>query len=110
MYCPNCGKEYTEKVNFCCQCGTVLAGPPAPAKRLTRSIKDKKIAGVCGGLADYLDMDATLVRLVWVMLAIFAGWGLLGYLIAWIVLPVQPQPSMTTAVAPSGSPQTATNN
>lgn len=105
MFCPKCGKEYTEKVNFCCQCGTGLSGPPAPQKKLTRSIKDKKIAGVCGGLAEYLDMDSTLVRLIWVMLAIFAGWGVLGYLIAWIVLPEQPQPLASPAVTPSGSPQ-----
>src|SRR5512146_2811448 len=99
MFCPNCGKEYTEKVNFCCQCGKHLAGPPAPPKRLTRSATDKKIAGVCGGLAEYLDMDPTLVRLIWVMLALFVGWGILGYLIAWIVLPEQPQPYTGTVVA-----------
>lgn len=105
MFCPKCGKEYTEKVNFCCQCGTTLSGPPAPPKRLTRSIHDKKIAGVCGGLAEYTDMDPTLVRLIWVMLALFVGWGVLGYLIAWIVLPEQPQPLASTTLAPSASPQ-----
>src|SRR5690242_10179750 len=51
MFCPKCGKEYTERVNYCCQCGTSLSGRPTPPKKLTRSIKDKKIAGVCGGLA-----------------------------------------------------------
>jgi phage shock protein C len=109
MFCPQCGREYTEKVNFCCQCGTRLSGPPAPPKRLTRSMKDKKIAGVCGGLAEYLDMDPTLVRLIWVMLALFVGWGVLGYVIAWIVLPEQPQPYVNTAVTTSGSPQPASN-
>jgi phage shock protein C len=107
MFCPKCGKEYTERVNYCCQCGTSLCGPPAPPKKLTRSIRDKKIAGVCGGLADYLDMDPTLVRLVWVMLAIFVGWGIIGYLIAWIVLPEQPDPLPVAAVVPSGTPQPA---
>ena len=107
MFCPKCGKEYMEKVNFCCQCGTSLSGPPAPQKKLTRSLTDKKIAGVCGGLAEYMDMDPTLVRLVWVMLAIFAGWGVLGYLIAWIVLPEQPQAITSSAAVPAGSPQTA---
>jgi phage shock protein C len=107
MFCPKCGREYTEKVNFCCQCATLLSGPPAPQKRLTRSIRDKKIAGVCGGLAEYLDMDSTLVRLVWVMLALFVGWGVIGYIIAWIVLPEQPIPLATTTLAPSASPQPA---
>jgi phage shock protein C len=108
MFCPKCGREYTENVNFCCQCGNQLSGPPAPPKRLTRSVTDKKIAGVCGGLADYLDIDPTLIRLVWVMLALFVGWGVLGYLIAWIVLPEQQQPHVSTAIAPSGAPQAAT--
>ena len=109
MFCPKCGKEYTERVNFCCQCGTSLSGRPTPPKKLTRSIQDKKIAGVCGGLADYLDMDATLVRLVWVMLAIFVGWGVIGYIIAWIVLPEHPDPQPAIAVAPLGTPQPSTS-
>lgn len=107
MFCPKCGKEYAEKVNFCCQCGTSFSGPPAPPKKLTRSIRDKKIAGVCGGLAEYMDMDPTLVRLIWVMLAIFVGWGIIGYLIAWIVLPEQPALAASTTLAPSVSSQTA---
>jgi len=105
MFCPKCGKEYAEKVNFCCQCGNSFSGPPAPPKRLTRSISDKKIAGVCGGLAEYLDMDSTLVRLIWVMMALFVGWGVLGYLIAWIVLPEQPAFQASTTLAPSASSQ-----
>ncbi len=108
MFCPKCGKEYTEKVNYCCQCGTLMFGPPTAPKKLTRSVLDKKIAGVCGGLAEYLDMDPTLVRLVWVMLAIFVGWGIIGYIIAWIVLPEQPLPA--TALVPSGAPQPAPNH
>jgi len=107
MFCPKCGREHIEKVNYCCQCGNQLSGPPAPPKRLTRSVTNKKIAGVCGGLADYMDIDATLIRLVWVMLALFVGWGVLGYLIAWIVLPEQPQPYKGEVAAPSGSPQPA---
>ncbi|HEV2350662.1 MAG TPA: PspC domain-containing protein [Terriglobia bacterium] len=82
-----------------------MSGPPTPPKRLTRSIDDKKIAGVCGGLAEYLDLDPTLVRIVWVMLALFVGWGVLGYLIAWMVLPEQPQPLASTTLASSASPQ-----
>lgn len=102
MFCPGCGREYSQRVNFCCHCGAAMFVPAAsstPQKKLCLSRTDKKIAGVCGGLAEYLNLDPTLVRLVWVMLAIFAGWGVLGYLIAWIVLPLEPEPHSSTAVA-----------
>jgi phage shock protein PspC (stress-responsive transcriptional regulator) len=46
------------------------------------------IAGVCGGLAEYLDMDPTLIRLVWVLVALLAGTGILVYLIMWVVMPL----------------------
>jgi phage shock protein PspC (stress-responsive transcriptional regulator) len=58
--------------------------------RLARSATDKKIAGVCGGLAAYFDMDATAVRLAVVILAIYPGaivCGVLAYVIAWLVIP-----------------------
>src|SRR5579862_2633554 len=58
MFCPQCGKEYTQRVNFCCHCGAALSVPPArPRKKLARSRTDRKIAGVCGGFADYLELD-----------------------------------------------------
>jgi len=78
--------------------------PPSPHKRLTRSRTNKKIAGVCGGVAEYLDVDPTLVRVAWVMLALFVGWGLVGYLIAWIIMP--DEPVAETAIA-STAPQPA---
>ena len=56
-------------------------------KRLVRSSLDKKIAGVCGGLARYFDIDATLVRVVFVLLALFSGGGLILYIILWLVMP-----------------------
>jgi phage shock protein C len=82
--------------------------PAMPGKKLVRSRTDKKIAGVCGGFADYLDIDATLVRLIWLMLAFFGGWGLIGYLIAWIIMPEAPQTA--TAAAPSLATQPAPNH
>lgn len=59
-------------------------------KKLYRSRDDKMIAGVCGGLGDYFDVDSTLVRLLAVVL-FFAGIGLIAYLIAWIVVPLEPK-------------------
>jgi phage shock protein C len=55
-------------------------------KRLYRSKKERMIAGVCGGLGEYLNVDPTIIRLVWVLLA-FSGAGIIAYIIAWIIVP-----------------------
>ncbi|MDW7672144.1 MAG: PspC domain-containing protein [Bacillota bacterium] len=61
-------------------------------KRLYVSEKDKKLAGVCGGIAEYFEVDPTLVRLIWVILTIFSiGFGgIIAYLIAMAVMPKPP--------------------
>lgn len=56
-------------------------------KRLTRSEKERILGGVCGGLAEYFNLDPTLVRLVFVLLALAGGAGLLVYIILWIIMP-----------------------
>ena len=56
-------------------------------KRLVRNVQDKKIAGVCAGLADYLDIDATLVRRLWILFTLLGGSGILAYLIFWLIMP-----------------------
>jgi phage shock protein PspC (stress-responsive transcriptional regulator) len=55
--------------------------------RLYRSTTDKVIGGVCGGLGDYLNIDPVIVRIIFVLLAIFGGSGVLVYIILWIVIP-----------------------
>ncbi|MCI0707507.1 MAG: PspC domain-containing protein [Ignavibacteriae bacterium] len=62
---------------------------PEP-KRLYRSRTNKVIAGVCGGVAEYLGIDATLVRVLWVLFTIFGGGGLLLYIAALIIVPQNP--------------------
>lgn len=56
-------------------------------KRLTKSKTEKKIFGVCGGLAEYLDVDPTVVRLIWAGSVIVFGVGVIGYLAAALILP-----------------------
>ena len=56
-------------------------------KRLTKSATDKKIAGVCGGIAEYANIDPTIVRLLWVLFGLFAGSGVLAYIVAAIIIP-----------------------
>ena len=96
MLCPNCQKDIAAGSKFCYNCGakqseTGSAAPPPPAyaarKRLVRSTNDRKIAGVCAGLADYFDLDPMIIRIVWVLVFFCAGAGLLAYIILWIVLP-----------------------
>ncbi|HBH21676.1 MAG TPA: PspC family transcriptional regulator [Rikenellaceae bacterium] len=56
-------------------------------KRLTLSSSDVKIAGVCGGIAEYLNVDSTLIRILFIVFACCGGWGVLAYLICWAVMP-----------------------
>lgn len=107
MFCPRCGKEYTERLNYCSHCGTALLTPISAQKKLTRSLHNKKIAGVCGGFGEYFDLDPTLIRLVWLMTALFLGWGFIAYIIAWIVMPYGPPPQPVAAPAPAATPQPA---
>ena len=58
-------------------------------RRLHRSSKDKMICGVCGGLGECLDVDPTLIRLIWVLLTCWAGMSILAYLIAAIIIPME---------------------
>jgi phage shock protein C len=96
MTCPNCRRDIADYSNFCYYCGARQQGAAAPGrvaqKRLMRSSVDSKLAGVCGGIAEYLDVDSTIVRLVWVLVFIFTGFipGGLAYVIAWIVMPQAP--------------------
>jgi len=110
MVCANCQKQIADGSNFCYNCGTQQPGvgaasnaiPCPPRKRLVRSTTDKKIAGVAAGLADYFDLDPTIVRVVWLLAILFAGTGLIAYLILWIALPPGPTGVMTNS-APSAS-------
>ncbi|MBN2395151.1 MAG: PspC domain-containing protein [Candidatus Atribacteria bacterium] len=59
-------------------------------KRLYRSKKDSMLGGVCGGIAEYFDIDSTLVRILAVLVVLLGGVGVIAYIIAWIVIPLNP--------------------
>lgn len=102
MLCGSCQKVIIDGSKFCYNCGAkqTAEGAPqatpasAPAQhsrgKLMRSSTDKKLGGVCAGVGNYLDLDITLVRVLWVLAVLCAGTGLLLYIILWIVLPVEP--------------------
>lgn len=56
-------------------------------KRLCRSIKDKKIAGVCGGLAKYFKVDPAIVRIIFLLAALVWGFSIILYIVCWICVP-----------------------
>lgn len=60
-------------------------------KKLYKSRSDKKLCGVCGGLAKYLEMDPTIVRLIGAALVLFTGVGLVAYIVAALVIPFEPE-------------------
>lgn len=98
MFCRNCGTQRDPASRFCPSCGTATgsATPPQPSAvypptaRLTRSRNSRVIAGVCSGLAEHYGWDLTIIRLVLVLCVLFAGTGVLAYIIAWIVIPEAP--------------------
>lgn len=59
-------------------------------KRLYRSRYEKKLGGVCAGLAKYFEIDVSLVRLLWILLAVVYGSGILAYIVAWVIIPEEP--------------------
>ena len=59
-------------------------------ERVYRSRTDTKIAGVCGGLAQYFDIDPVIVRLCWLLFVFWGGSGVIVYIIAWFVIPLEP--------------------
>lgn len=84
-------------------------------KELKRSRTDRMVAGVCGGIGEYLDIDPNVIRLIWVVVTVFTvGTGILAYLLAWLVIPeaappaTETEPFGTTAVSgvPAGAETT----
>ena len=59
-------------------------------KKLYRSKTDYKLMGVCGGLAKYLDLDSTVIRVVWIIISLMGGLGLLAYIACSLIIPQEP--------------------
>lgn len=65
------------------------------AKKLLKSSKNKKLSGVCGGLAEYFGIDATIVRLIFALCVLFIGYGIMTYLVCLIMMPSEPEQVIT---------------
>ena len=96
MACLRCHRDVASDASYCPACGAPQYGDSGPAwakRRLVRIRAEEKLAGVCAGIADYLDVDVTLVRALWLALSIVPGaivGGIVAYALAWMVMPEGP--------------------
>ena len=104
MYCWNCGKQLEDTANYCSACGAARTVRTHSSNgygqaSLRRIREGKKIAGVCGGVARYFNIDVTLVRILWVLLTICPPLpGLVAYIVCWIAMP-QDLPAVEASTA-----------
>jgi phage shock protein C len=70
--------------------GTEWSLTMADVRKLYRSRTNRQVAGVCGGLAEHFNMDATLIRVLFVVLAVLGGSGIIIYIAMWIIVPQEP--------------------
>lgn len=91
MYCNYCGKAIQDDANVCAYCGRVVGARVVTRPPLVRARAGRKIAGVCLGLAHHMAVDATLMRIIVVCLTIVFPPTLLAYLLAWIIMPEEPE-------------------
>jgi len=107
MYCTHCAKELREEERFCSACGSARQEPAGFNRRrdeaeLSRPRQGKRIAGVCAGVARYFDLDVTLVRIVWLVLVFIPPVpGIIAYIVCWIVMPRDPEPTNVGVPSPA---------
>ena len=93
MNCARCARKISDDSAYCAHCGSPQRGGDAGAtraRRLERSVSDRQIVGVCGGIGTYLGLDSTVVRILWIVLSVVPGaifFGLIAYLAAWLLIP-----------------------
>ncbi|MGH7826278.1 MAG: PspC domain-containing protein [Candidatus Binatia bacterium] len=86
--CSYCAEEIQDEAVRCKHCGSNLAISPWPSRRLYRSQRDRKVAGISGGLGDYFNCDPNLIRVAWVVATFLsAGIAILLYLALIFVIP-----------------------
>ena len=110
MYCTQCGIQLQDNDKYCSQCAAPTPNARAeqaqrayehPPKPLRRSMKDKKLGGVCAGIAEFANVDIVLVRVLVVAATLCSGGiGLLAYIASWIIIPLDRGPELHAAAHP----------
>jgi phage shock protein C len=94
MYCNYCGHAMADAAIACPGCGrgvAAVASHAVPPRRILRPQQGRWIAGVCAAVANYFRLDVALIRIVWLLVALFGGGGIIAYIVAWILIPEEPQ-------------------
>jgi len=93
MYCNACGKLIAEDSRFCSSCGNAVGNAPTQKKLMRAPRGERKIAGVCSGLAQYFAVDVLLLRILYIFLTLATGVcpGVITYLLAWFIVPEKPE-------------------
>jgi phage shock protein PspC (stress-responsive transcriptional regulator) len=96
--CPYCAEEIRAEAIKCRFCGTPLEAGSVLTRSWYRSREGKMIVGVCAGLAEQFGISVTILRLAFVLGTLVGGWGIVVYLVLWVIMPYHPRPGM--AVVP----------
>lgn len=106
MNCTHCNREIADYSSYCSYCGA-RQQTSGRHRQLMLSSTNSKIAGVCGGIAEYFDVDPTVVRLIWAVLSVVPGGlvgGVLAYIFAWLIIPRAPAAVSNVSPAPVDHP------
>ena len=91
-HCPYCAEEIRAEARKCRHCGSMVEGGNAFTRTWYRVRETKTVAGVCAGLAEQFAVSVTLVRLAFLLSALFGGgMGIVIYLVLWVVMPYRPE-------------------
>lgn len=90
--CPYCAEDIQDAAVKCRYCGSTLTGTEL-SRTWYRSRRHKMIAGVCAGLAEQFGVPVTALRLALVLLTLGLGWGVIVYVVLWVIMPYRPAES-----------------
>jgi phage shock protein PspC (stress-responsive transcriptional regulator) len=97
--CPYCAEEIRDEALKCRYCGSLLEGT-ALSRTWYRSRRGKMIAGVCAGLAQQFGISVTALRLAMVLSTLLGLWGVIIYVVLWVIMPYRDDPGVETDSRP----------